>query len=378
MSEFRIISHNYAFDSTVDILPSSEDTNFPASNLADYGVGNVWRSNPDGGTFVITSSNKYINFKESGGGAELTATLTEDTYTADELESAIKAAMEVPGAETYTVTYDPDTGLWTIATAGAYLSVLWLTGTNTANSIGASLGFDVSADDSGALTYTGSGIAIHTEEAVVFDCMVDTRVDSVMVLFEKRIGSKLTTNAVVKFEGSHTNAWVTPVFSTTLTFDETYEGFSHFYAAASYNECRYYRLKIVDPSNPDLYVEIPKIVFGTATQLTQVPQLGFALKTTDLSNSERTPYGHRYTDIYPQMDTFDFKYAALTSADLATLEAIYARVGSAAPVVLSLDSTATVYDKDRFLIYGYLKQDFSREHVFYTFFNTSLVLEGAL
>lgn len=103
--------------------------------------------------FEITSSNKYIDFDDAGG--EENAVITEKVYTdPHELAAAIETAMDALTADNITVTYSNTTGKFTIASDGSTLSLLWNTGTNTANTIGGTLGFAVAANDTGALTYT--------------------------------------------------------------------------------------------------------------------------------------------------------------------------------------------------------------------------------
>lgn len=84
--------------------------------------------------------------------ATITAKMYRDPY---ELATALQDAMNALGSSnTFTVTYSSTTGKFTIASNGTTLSLLWNTGTNTANTIGDKIGFSVAADDTGALTYT--------------------------------------------------------------------------------------------------------------------------------------------------------------------------------------------------------------------------------
>lgn len=92
-------------------------------------------------SFVIGSSNNKINFVEVPGGPELTATIGSSTYTSTTLCAAIKAAMEAAGVGTYTVTYDPDTKLFTIA-SDTYLQLLFATGTDIATGVADYIGYD--------------------------------------------------------------------------------------------------------------------------------------------------------------------------------------------------------------------------------------------
>ena len=103
---------------------------------------------------VIGATNKYIDWTEDGGTEA--ASVEEKTYKdPHELAEALQTAMQAQSADTITVAYSNSTGKYTITLAdGATLSLLWQSGTNTAASIGATLGFVVSANDTGALTYT--------------------------------------------------------------------------------------------------------------------------------------------------------------------------------------------------------------------------------
>jgi hypothetical protein len=203
------------------------------------------------GTFVITAgSNDKINFKESGGGAERTGTVAAGTYTSTTLAAAIKAAMEgAAGATgTYTVSYSLLTGKWTIASSLAFLSLLSNTGTNVATSVWSSIGFSVLSDLTGAVTYTGANIAIHTEEAVVFDLITTEAIDSFALLFDPLGGVQLTSSATLRLQANATNVWTAPSVDVALTLDTDFDAASYFFS--SNQSYRFWRLKIVDPRNP--------------------------------------------------------------------------------------------------------------------------------
>lgn len=103
----------------------------------------------------ITSSNKYLDVNEDAGG-ETSVSIAEKLYR-DPVEvcDALATALNDALSNTYTVTYSSSTGKVTIAqSGGSSLSILWNSGTNTANSIGTTIGFAVAADDTSATTYT--------------------------------------------------------------------------------------------------------------------------------------------------------------------------------------------------------------------------------
>lgn len=99
-------------------------------------------SNTEVAAFVINASNNKINFQEVPDGPELTATIPSATYTSTTLCAAIKEQMEAAGSgATYTVTYDPDTQLFTID-CDTYLNLLFSTGADVLTSVRSSIGFN--------------------------------------------------------------------------------------------------------------------------------------------------------------------------------------------------------------------------------------------
>jgi len=109
----------------------------------------------------VTTSNRSIDFKTSGGGAELQATLTLGYYSLTDLMSEIKTQMQAADPyNTYTVTADRTISggtqnRVTISTSGSYLSLLFGSGTRAASTVAPLIGF-TSTDKTGATTYTGT------------------------------------------------------------------------------------------------------------------------------------------------------------------------------------------------------------------------------
>lgn len=104
----------------------------------------------------VTSETKYIDFDEGSG--ELTTEVQAGFYTLEELADAVEDALNEIGSDTYTVTVNRTTRVFTIASTGTF-DLLWDTGTNTAETIGEVLGFSVAADDTGGSSYVADGAA---------------------------------------------------------------------------------------------------------------------------------------------------------------------------------------------------------------------------
>lgn len=109
----------------------------------------------------VTTDNSSIDFKISGGGSEIQATVALGFYSLTELCLAIASAMNVADPlNTYLVTADRSISNGTqnrvtIETSGAFLSLLFGTGTRNATTIAPLIGF-TSTDHTGATSYTGT------------------------------------------------------------------------------------------------------------------------------------------------------------------------------------------------------------------------------
>lgn len=371
--ELRLIDYNFSQLAATTITASSSDPSFPVSNVKNPIRGRVHRT---AGNFVIDATNNKLNFKESGGGAELTATIDSGTYSPATLAAAIKTALEAAGAATYTVTYSSATGKWTIATDGVFLSLLWSTGTDTATAVHTTIGFPSSADSTGATTYTGSMIAIHTEEWIKLDLGTTEPIDLFALLFDLVAGKKLSSSAVVTLQANASDSWAAPAVSQVVTPDSTYNVATHFFT--SNQSYRYWRVKIVDPRNAYLYVETGKIVLGKGVQLSLLPGRGFEDQLQDLSDIQQTKFGHRYADLYPIRRSLKFEYRGMAATDAALLQLAYRRVGRALPVAVAIDPTATAYDKDRFFLYGYFADSLALTHLVGTKFAGGIAIEEAV
>ncbi len=109
----------------------------------------------------VTTLNSSIDFQIVSLGVQKSATVQLGYYSLTGLMAAIKAAMEAADpAHTYTVTADRTYSSGTqnritIATSGAFLSLLFATGTRAASSTASLIGF-TAVNQTGATTYTGS------------------------------------------------------------------------------------------------------------------------------------------------------------------------------------------------------------------------------
>lgn len=124
---------------------------------------------------VITATNKFLDFND---GTVRAAKIAERVYKdPHDLAEALTASMSGLSSDEITVSYNDkgaNAGKFTIATDGATLALLWDSGTNSANSVGALLGFDTAADDTGATSYVSDDeIDLASPQSPVFDANSD-------------------------------------------------------------------------------------------------------------------------------------------------------------------------------------------------------------
>lgn len=364
-----MIDFNFVFQNNVGLTPSSENVNFPATNLRTFFRAEAWRTS---GHFIIDAINNKIDFKESGGGGELTATLTNGVFTPTTLAAEIKAKMEVVGAETYTISFSATTGLWTISTGGSFLSLLTSTGTNTSVSTGPSIGYSTAGDFTGSTSYTGF-VSIHTEENLVIDLKAAEEIDSFVILFDAREGIKFSEQAVIKLQANATDTWTAPAVDITLTIDNVKKVISHFFS--SDQSFRFWRIKMVDSKNNNLFLELGTIVLGKGTKLLRSPRQGFKFKKRDSSRRQKNESGNTFFDVRPKIQSLEFNFKLMAKEDTDTFEDVYDRVGITTPLVVVLDPLEVDYSKNKFLVYGHFTKQLEFAHGFRTKFNSGFRIE---
>lgn len=365
MSQFRLCATNLVVAEDTITTVSSQDASFPKENIKHDFRQKVFRP---GGLFVIDATNNKIDFDEGGG--PLVATITVGSYTVSGLQTEIKTQLENAGAETYTVSKSTPTGTWTLASAGSTFDLLWNTGANTANSIGSTIGFDTANDDTGSLSYTSDNSAIHTQEWLVFNLGSALPIDTFAMVFDKLSGPVFSNAAVLKLQANATDAWSSPSLDVTLSIDSTYNTITHFFTAdESY---QYWRLSIVDANNAAGYVEVSKVLLGKATQLTQPPEIGFSHREDDLSSSTENRFGNVFADDYPIKRSLQVSYKALSLTDLRVLRSIFEDRKRIYPMWVSLDPTEVLFDKDEFLYYCTISNQYEPKHVFNIYFNVDM------
>lgn len=210
------------------------------------------------------------------------------------------------------------------------------------------------------------------DQYVVFDLKTIEEIDSVVILPHPIEGFKFSNGVTLKIQANATNEWSSPAVDQEVFIDEENQIASHFFTAEQ--SYRYWRVLMTDPFNAYGYFELGKVILGKKLGFNRIPSIGFRLNTEDQSKIQSTPYGHKYFDIYPNLKTLEVDLNLMDESDLYLWLDSFERVGRVSPVLISLDSTEEIFNKDRFVIYGTYENDMKHTHIVKNYFNMPLVI----
>ena len=214
-------------------------------------------------------------------------------------------------------------------------------------------------------------------QSVVIDLMTAESIDTFVMVFDPLNSPTFSTGTIVRLQASATNVWTSPVFNQLASLDEANGIISLFLTTSQ--EYRYWRIYIDDPTSTLTYFEVSKIFLGLTTAISQSPSIGFMVKETDQSKIIGNEYGHEYADNYPGRRQMGFDYKAITDADRALFSEIYKRLGRTKPLLVALDPTqSTFLDKDDYILYSFIENEYDASQVFHTFFDLNLELREAM
>ena len=345
MSCFLVLDKNLIDPETVaSYSTSSEQSAYPIENAIDLEKRRrVWRSN---GYWNVETGENTIVFRETVG-VDLTATITVDEYTSDStFRAAIKSALDAAGDSTYTVSRDSTNRLQITSNGlggGGIFQLMWTSETD----FGDLIGFDTSANDTGALTYTADLVRIHSLEWVKWDFGFPTEPQAFIAVADRNRGMKISPNAVVRLKGNLVDEWTSPLVNLTLTVRDRIMGVIESDGLGT--PCRYWRLEILDPDNALGYVEIGSMFFGNSAVITRGAPV-FPLQTDDIDFSEvvYSEGGQTISGRRSQTESFQLNWEGLNKASVEELIGVWEYYGTSATFIIAMD-TEGAFSTDEFL-----------------------------
>jgi len=331
------MSTNYLdLDLISNLSVSSEQAAFPVVNALNLNRrSKVWRSN---GFWNITSSNNIIIFRETVA-VDKTATITVGTYASSTaLYTAIKAALEVNGDSTYTVTSDTTTLKVKIVSNGAggggIFQIAWPT-----SSMAEILGFSTTEEDTGALTYVADELRISTGEFIQFDFGISTLPTAFILIGPRNRPIRITPSATIKLQGNETSVWTPGSVNTEITLDYDSSVIASISSTGLWPEAlRYARLSIEDLSNPEGFVEVGALFLGIFFESTR-GQVQYPLQSQyeDNSRVSFSEGGQTFSDIREKSETFSIGWSGLTVAEKEEIDDVWDTLGIANPFFVQFD-----------------------------------------
>lgn len=347
MSCFRFLDQNYL---DLSILAnddvSSEQVAFPVTNAYNKNRrAKVWRSN---GYYEVTSSNNVIIFRETSGGPDLTATIAVGNYTRTNFLTAIKTALEVNGASTYTVTFESSFKIKITSDGlggGGIFDLRFADVLSTAEDL---LGFD-SVNLSGALNYTADGIKLHTSEWILWDMGIDSNPKAFCLIDARNNPLTISPNATVTLQGNHTNVWTSPAYSQVLTYDDRILHLIDDVGLAS-EPLRYWRVTFTD-QNPKGYIQVGAFYLGDTYQTTRgAPQFPFRTEHVDRTQTIYSEGGQTFSEIKPKTERFSMDWYALTVDEKERMEEMFDEFGTGVPFFVSMDTPSAFSSSSQYHI----------------------------
>jgi hypothetical protein len=337
MSSIKLLHDNFADPETYSAFTySSQKTAAPASNVLNFiRRGKPWRSD---GQWEITSANKGIVLQEVAA-ANQTVNIAEGTYTSDSaFLTALKAALDgAAGTAVYTVTRDTTTNKIKITSNGGGGAIFRLMCTDAAFTSASILGFSTASDLTGSLTYTADTLKIHTSEFLKFDMGTSVNPKAFVIFGERNQPIKLSETAVIKIQGSSTDAWTSPAYSLTLDY--------HARSIGTYSDTglhtaglRWWRVYIEDPSNVNGYVEISAIYLGDAFVPANAA-VQFPLDIAEIDPSDVTPArgGTAFVDELESSNELRLEWDFISVSEADELRDFIREVGRKKPFFVMLD-----------------------------------------
>ena len=342
----RIYFDNYVdLDILADSDVSSEKSGFPVTNAYNsQRRSKVWRSD---GYYLVDSTNKDIVLRETSGGPNITATITEGEYSSiSAFAAAIASALNSSaGASTYTVTNTLALGyrFQIVSNGSGGDGSFHLMLTDAAFTAAGLLGFDDSTDltDAG-LTRLADLVRINSEEFIEWDLGVSSNPKGFAVIGPRNTPLKLSPGGTYKLQGNHTSNWTSPAFETTLTYNDNALYVTDSEGLAS-TYLRFWRFLMDDKTNSNGYLEVGAFALGMYFS----PDRGRAQFPLNISLVDRSEIlfsegGQSYADIKPKTAEYSITWAGLKKEDIEEMEDQFARYGTGKPFFVAIDSGAII------------------------------------
>jgi hypothetical protein len=327
-------------DEAVSKTASSEAVGYPAENVYNIDRRRLnWRS---AGYWLVVGGSNVITFQETIG-VNKTATIAAGAYATDALFLAaiVTAMMGAAGrVGTYTATRDVTTGnikiTQSVAGGAAVFRLMW----TVTPAFGTILGYDTSADMTGALFYIADELRIHTEEHFIFDLGFPAQPHGFLAVSDRNRPINIQPTATVLLMGNPTNNFAAPAETFVITVRDFLLGYisKDGISLLQANGYRYWKLQIIDNDNPDGYLELGAMGLLVQASISRgCPTFPYESNPIDYSSKEFSESGQKWVGKRPKTEVHNLSWDGLTNADFQVLKDFWEEMGTSSAFFVSLD-----------------------------------------
>ncbi len=304
---------------TATLTHSSEESSLPAENIQSAFRTKVWRS--DSGWNIIAGVNDKIDITEGTTGAAV-ATLVAGNYATGALMAAqATTAINTAATDnTWTCAYNVALRKFAIwhneGGNGETGGLEWNTGANAATSAGEDLGYDTSADDTGAASYTANDECRCSREWLGIALSAATQAKRLAI-----VSHNLSSSAVVTLYRHTSDDLSAATAVDTVTYD------ANFMVVEFDATYKHWWIQVDDIDNSDSYIEIGRAFLGDY-DIVEYVELGMELAMVDPSEPTMTPEGYVGRNERTQFKRVNFNFAILSETDRDNLVSMYETIGA--------------------------------------------------
>jgi len=166
----------------------------------------------------------------------------------------------------------------------------------------------------------------------------------------------LTSGATIKLQGNATDSWGSPSVDETVTYNA--RTIHHFLSASE--SYRWWRISLVDDSNPDTYLRIGRIFLGPYFEPTANFTDAHRYTLADPSGKAYSSGGQVSSNLKSHFRKFSYEFQFIQSPEEENFEEIFDEVGQSKPYFIAQDADSgaskTYYVENR--------TDWNIDHIF--------------
>ena len=221
-----------------------------------------------------------------------------------------------------------------------------------------------------------------TAEWIKWDLVATTnKVDCVTIQ-----AHNLTKDATVTFEGNASDSWGSPPVDETIvgwnyqtnaentgkaasldSDGNVIDRITHYFTQAT---LRYWRVTIDDPTNPDAYIQIGRVMFGEYYDTTRDITADLRVETLDPSEGVKSPGTVQAITEKAAYRRIRTSFAFVTQAATDKWGAIFKRIGNNDPALICWDTSRASIDS----AYAYMITPLNLAHQFSSFYDIAAIV----